>query len=486
MSDYSDGGRIEIDGPDGFRMIPDTLIFNSVIKDLDVRLYSVLLWHGRSGNGIFPGRKLLAQELSKNSVRTIDGSFDRLQEQGYLTITPQFDETGGQDRNRYRLYFTPLPPEQRQATVIQPAIDTRTVKAQLSTPVQKIARGVEQAAESEGGGAKNCTGPRATNCAPPVQETAHLKGKELKRNKDQEKEDLPPAAGGLPTGGRGAEAAAVPAGIETPAATKTEQPAASSAPRVAPAAAVYETLPEDLRRRISRSASGKVLSAIQRELANRSVPELAERVERRWTWWLHTGQRVNDPVATAITLIRARHCPNQRCEDGQDLDQGDACTACKGQPGTSNTPPPSPAAPAAIPAATPAAAGAVAPTAAVTATPIPPTWSDRLSELNKLVAATPDDEDLRPQPQTAPVQRGDRAQKAIEAARAAMIARKLSGQERALQAAKQVHCEKCGAEEGFWCVSDGVETPGLVHSDRVVRSRTGQPSAHPEDEGMVA
>ncbi|GAB2468542.1 helix-turn-helix domain-containing protein [Streptosporangium sandarakinum] len=465
MSDtYSDGGRIEIDGPDGFRMIPDTLIFNSVIKDLDVRLYGVLLWHGRSGNGIFPGRKLLALELGKSSVRTIDSSFDRLQEQGYLTITPQWDETGGQDRNRYRLHFHPLPPEQRQQREITPAVDTRTLKAQVSPPVQKIARGSSSAAEPGEGGAKNCAGGSATDCTGPAQKSAHHKGKELKRNEGEEKEDLPPAVGGLQVG-EGPGRAAVPAGADKPATTNDpDQPR----PSVAPAAAVYEQLPEELRRRISRGASGKVLAVIQRELATRSPAELVERIERRWTWWQHKGERVNDPVAAAITVVQARHCANQRCEDGQDLDTGVDCPACRGGRGHRTEQPPTAPGPAAV-------------------APAPVPVSNRPDSVTVAEALTPviDDghDEPRPRPVKAPTGRGEAAQNAINALRASLGPRKLTAREKELQAAKRRYCERCGADEGNWCVnSDGHETPGLIHSVRVVSVRT----AAQADPGKVA
>lgn len=126
-----------------------------------------------------------------------------------------------------------------------------------------------------------------------------------------------PAAGGLPVG-RARGRAAVPAGGED-----------GRAATVA-AAAVFGRLPEDLRRGIGEGASGRVLEVIRRELVSRSVPELAERVERRWAWWVATGQQVGDPVAAAITVLRVRRCANLRCEDGQDLDRGGDCAACGG------------------------------------------------------------------------------------------------------------------------------------------------------------
>ncbi|MFC4014589.1 hypothetical protein ACFOY2_45715 [Nonomuraea purpurea] len=475
MSDYSDGGHIEIDGPDGFRMIPDTLIFNSVIKDVDVRLYGVLLWHGRSGNGIFPGRKTLALELGKSSVRTIDSSFDRLQEQGYLTITPQWDETGGQDRNRYRLHFHPLPPAQRQKREITPAIDTRTLKDQVGTGAQKIARGVGEAAQPHEGCAENCAGGSATDCTGPAQNSAHHKRKEPKRKEEEGKQDLPPAVGELQVGGEPGGAGLRPGaepGSATPKAATTTHPAA----------AVFEHLPEELRRRISRGASGRVLAAIQRELANRSVDQLAERIERRWTWWQHKGERVHDAVAAAITIVQARVCANARCEDGQDLDHGGDCTACQGGKRRTDTPPPStpPKSAPATPAVTPKGA----------ATPTPPTWEERRTELDELAAASAANEEPRREPSKAPAARGEIASKAIKDLRASLRPKKLSPRDKELQAAKQVYCETCGADQGFWCLDRDQQEmphPSKLHPARVLAVRaSSQPAEQPDAEENAA
>ncbi|GAA2411614.1 helix-turn-helix domain-containing protein [Nonomuraea africana] len=288
-----------------------------------------------------------------------------------------------------------------------------------------------------------------------------------------------PAVGGSPTGGRRLEVAAVPAGSETPAATKADREQARNAPRVAPAAAVFAALPEDLRRRISRGASGQVLTAIQRELATRTPAELVERVERRWTWWLHTNEhaRVNDPVAAAITLVRARQCANARCEDGQDLDQGGDCPACQGGAHRTDTPPPS------TPPTTTSAA-APAPTPAALGTPIPPSWQDRLKELAAITAIASDDETPRPRPQKAPVERGDVARAAITAARAVLGPKTPTAHEKDLQQAKQIYCETCGADEGSWCLNtDQEEMPLLnkIHPKRVQAARASKQQSAAEE-----
>ncbi|WP_449060577.1 zinc finger domain-containing protein [Planomonospora algeriensis] len=256
------------------------------------------------------------------------------------------------------------------------------------------------------------------------------------------------------------DAAAVPAGADNPAATTT------SHAHISPAAAVFEQLPAELRRRISKGASGRVLAAIQRELAGRSVEQLTERIGRRWAWWQHKGERVNDPVAAAVTLVRARLCANARCEDGEDLDQGGACTACGGGSRRTDTPPPS-AALRTTPSAVPAPA-------VPQVTPTPPPLQERFAELDKLTSAPSGDEEPRPKPRKAPHGPGEAARAAIEEARAKLGPKKLSQREKDLQAAQGVYCERCGAEAGTWCVNgDGIETPGLIHSGRVVAARTG-------------
>ncbi|WP_043641368.1 helix-turn-helix domain-containing protein [Nonomuraea candida] len=291
-------------------------------------------------------------------------------------------------------------------------------------------------------------------------------------------QDPPPAVGGLQVGEEPGRAD-LRSGADKPATTK----GTNQRPPVAPAAAVFEQLPQELRRRISRGASGKVLAAIQRELGSRSPAELVERIERRWLWWQHKGERVNDAVPVAVTIVQARRCANVRCEDGQDLDHGGDCPACEGGKRRTDRPAqpeqPAPAAPAA-PAAVPPAARP---------TPTPPAWKERRAELDEKAAAAPTDTEPRPRPQKASTGRGEIAKAAIEAARASLRPRRLSDRERELQAARdRVYCEKCGADHGSWCVNgDGIEAIGFIHPARVLALRAAQQADQPaHGEGQVA
>lgn len=184
MKAVPDEGDLLVEGPDGFRMIPDTLLLDLTLTDLDVRLYGVLIWHGRGGNGTYPGRKKLAERLGKKSVRTIDAALERLQKAGYLTIIARFSTEGGQMRNLYRLSFTPIPPGQRQ---IRQHTGPRTSGPQDAEqpPVQQIAPGE---------GATDCTGPRAAECTDPVQQIAGENRRDT-NEKREEKEDRHGAAG---------------------------------------------------------------------------------------------------------------------------------------------------------------------------------------------------------------------------------------------------------------------------------------------------
>ncbi|MGV9383521.1 hypothetical protein ACWDRB_47445 [Nonomuraea sp. NPDC003707] len=290
--------------------------------------------------------------------------------------------------------------------------------------------------------------------------------------------DPPPAVGALQVEEESGRAA-VPAGADKPATTTHLE----QRPPVAPAVAVFEQLPEELRRRISRGASGKVMGAIQRELGNRSPVEVVARIERRWAWWQHKGERVNDPVAAAITLVRARLCANARCEDGQDVDHGGDCSACEGGKRRTDRPAPAPATPHAAP---PAAATATTPKG----TPTPPAWEERRAELDELAAAPPTEEKTRAQPQNAPVERGEIASKAIKDLRASLRPKKLSAREKELQAAKQVYCESCGADQGFWCLDRDQQEmphPSQLHPARVLAVRAGnQPAEQPDTQENAA
>src|SRR5690606_32286432 len=101
----------------------------------------------------------------------IDSSLERLQGQGYLTITPHFDEDGSQDRNRYTVYFQPLPPEQRQYRV---KLNPQVVGGATDC--------------TGGGGATDCSPGGATDCTGPVQQTAPHKRKKPKRKEEEGKD----------------------------------------------------------------------------------------------------------------------------------------------------------------------------------------------------------------------------------------------------------------------------------------------------------
>jgi hypothetical protein len=187
---YADGGTIDVEGPDGFRMLPDTLLLDLDLLHVDVRLYGLLLWHGRSGNGSYPGRKKLMEELGAKSVRTVDSSLQRLQAKGYLSIIPQYNEDGSQDRNRYRLHFKPLPPELRQKR--HKADPDPPTSSQVEGGRNELHGGSPDGGAqliAPGGGATDCTGGGATDCTGVAQPAAPHKRKKTKRNEVEEKEE---------------------------------------------------------------------------------------------------------------------------------------------------------------------------------------------------------------------------------------------------------------------------------------------------------
>lgn len=344
----TDSGQIRVLGPDGFRMIPDTLLLNPAeVSDADVRLYGLMLWHGRNGQGTFPGRKILMAEMGKSSLRTIDACLDRLMRAGYLKISPQYDDKGRQTSNLYTLLFTPLPPDERQterpgtatgrrrksrpestaaddqrfstggsAAAVdqeaQPDIDEETagqptVQLTARGPVQSIARG---------GRATDCTDGGATDCTGTVQLTAPIRESKVKR---EEEEGPSSTEGDQPQVVRAVENSAH-------AGTKTEDhPIVTVPPRTL--TEVYRALPRQLTSKIRTAASRKVLDEIGTQLQHRTPEELLARVERNWAAF--DGLPIHDGVGAARRVLRRGFpCIDVRCEDGVQLDTGESCRSC--------------------------------------------------------------------------------------------------------------------------------------------------------------
>ncbi|MER5322337.1 helix-turn-helix domain-containing protein [Streptosporangium roseum] len=298
-----------------------------------------------------------------------------------------------------------------------------------------------------------------------------------------------PAVGGVQHR-KGPDATAVPAGKEDldrgqeqpeqdPAAGENPHRPDDAAP-VSPALAVCRSLPAEIQERVSKSASGKVLAIAQRELTHRSIEELVDRIGRRWLGWqvLNPDGRISDGVALAITLIQRGHCANVRCEDGFGLDDGLPCKACADRPRRTA---PAPArdgggSPPAVPAPR-QAAPAVAPT------PTAPPFAEVQAKLAAVSADTSSDPEPAPKPSRA---RGDRAQEAINAARASLGRGTRSDRHKAFEAARRVECPACKAAPGAPCRNRDDQELILVNTHSARVAAKDRPQDASEDLGEPA
>ncbi|WP_433542106.1 hypothetical protein ACQP10_38110 (plasmid) [Streptosporangium sandarakinum] len=291
---------------------------------------------------------------------------------------------------------------------------------------------------------------------------------------DRDTKGFPPAVGGVQHR-KEPDAAAVPAGranLRRGPATTGQEPASGEnphrpdAPAGSPALTVCQMLPEPVRTRISTNASGKVLTVAQRELRNRSIAELCERIERRWEGWqrLNPHGRITDGVALAITLLQSRQCANVRCEDGVGLDDGEPCTACAARPRTPRASavdgggsPPAPA---------PAAAPSV---------PRPRADSQTVAEALSAPADVPDAPRPAPKPaQKPPVARSAETEDLLARFRRPAPTERL----KAAQAALTIICPigRCAAPVGEPCRTEDGEAIPLqrTHSTRIQQARNPQ------------
>lgn len=355
----ADDGRIRVIGPDGFRMIPDTLLLNpQEVSDADVRLYGLMLWHGRNGQGTFPGRKALMLEMGKSSLRTIDACLDRLMRAGYLKISPQYDDKRRQTSNLYTLLFTPLPPEERQterpgtatgrrrrtrpasAAADEAAVSTgspaaadgpgQATKGPQETAgqptVQSVARGTVQST-ARGDRATDCTVGGATDCTGTVQLTAPIRESKVKREEEEG-----------PSSTEGDQAQVVGAVENSAHAGTNDQDPPAAPPAARTVAEVYRALPRPLTATIRTAASRKVLDEIAAQLQHRTPAELLDRVQRNWAEF--DGAPVRDGVGVARRVLRRGFdCLDVRCEDGVQLDTGESCKSCEQDRQARNGPP---------------------------------------------------------------------------------------------------------------------------------------------------
>ncbi|MGW2222845.1 hypothetical protein ACWCSD_48295, partial [Nonomuraea sp. NPDC001684] len=157
--------------------------------------------------------------------------------------------------------------------------DTQTAASYFPAPVEDAPDQPEEAEDGFSGlgedDAPKPSFPKSGNPASGDADFGNLGAIEKTVTDHSDKTPVPPAVGGLQVGEEPG-GAAVPAGVDKPATTTHHDQAR---PPVAPAAAVFEQLPEELRRRISKGGSGKVLAAIQRALSTRTPAELVERIE---------------------------------------------------------------------------------------------------------------------------------------------------------------------------------------------------------------
>jgi hypothetical protein len=101
--------------------------------------------------------------------------------------------------------------------------------------------------------------------------------------------------------------------------------------------AVWNVLPPALTALLAPHESRRLVGEIGRILDaaspdHRTVDELAARIDARWPFWRYkvAAGLVRHPIAAAFMVIRrGLDCPDQRCEDGHQLDLDAPCKACE-------------------------------------------------------------------------------------------------------------------------------------------------------------
>ncbi|GAA4947748.1 hypothetical protein GCM10023205_04650 [Yinghuangia aomiensis] len=125
------------------------------------------------------------------------------------------------------------------------------------------------------------------------------------------------------------------------AASGNGTPAGKSHPHRTPlltadVAAVVAALPPELTQLVEAAggnpAPRTLVTAIEAQLGERSVEQLAARAARRWHTHRYAAQHaagaLERPIGVAVALVRGGECGHPRCEDGIDVDTAAACTAC--------------------------------------------------------------------------------------------------------------------------------------------------------------
>lgn len=137
-----------------------------------------------------------------------------------------------------------------------------------------------------------------------------------------------------------ASGCAASGGAKAPKQSPTTSKPKHTRAELATAAKVRAYLPAELAGTSVPALTTAILAALADGTPEaRTVEQLGERIGRRWYThgWaekVERGERIERPVGVAIDLVRAygredRYgCPNPRCEDGADVDTGEACTAC--------------------------------------------------------------------------------------------------------------------------------------------------------------
>jgi hypothetical protein len=129
-------------------------------------------------------------------------------------------------------------------------------------------------------------------------------------------------------------------GVEasTPAPVKKpKKSAGGSGVTVAPEVAqVLAAFPKELREAMQETAHTEtpktLLTEIGKQLRERTVEQLVDRVSRRWLAHGYAqkfeARELARPVGAAVAMVRQGECPDARCEDGRVLDTGADCVLC--------------------------------------------------------------------------------------------------------------------------------------------------------------
>ncbi|MEV7815593.1 MULTISPECIES: helix-turn-helix domain-containing protein [Streptomyces] len=297
-----------------------TQVFNKAVRDTRLSrrargLLVELLSH-RDGYGVSIELLVKQGPEGRDAIR---GALDELEKHGYLHRTRERDEKTGRLGNA--VYEVTDMPEGLLLTVSVPWADDEP----------------EPAAEAEGSTSEPASEKPTLDS--PTQDKPLHKNTSPKNTKIQEEQDDAPSARSAADARRastGSSARAARGGSAAPEKrAPSRNPTRLTRDEAAAIAVVERAVPPSLLELLyGQKVPHNWRLAVARELDNRTAEQLADRVARRWVAHryqsaLLAGKGIANPYAVLQALVKPGECPDAGCEDGELVDTGADCVACK-------------------------------------------------------------------------------------------------------------------------------------------------------------